>query len=87
MKININLEINLNLWIARDRGGDVVMFSKKPKRNNEYDFWDGDIAMDIVVKDTYSSLSYVFPNIADYFDFSLMSWEDEPKQLKDIIKK
>ena len=78
--MKINLEINLDLWVARDRGGDVIIFGSKP-----YGWWVGD---KIMMEDIYtSSLSYLFPNIENYLDFSSVRWGDEPKQLKDIIKK
>ena len=80
MENSINLEINLDLWVARDRGGDVLIFGSKPDVG-----WVGD---KIMMEDIYtSSLSYLFPNIENYLDFSSVRWGDEPKQLKDIIKK
>lgn len=85
MDNSINLKINLDLWVARDRGGDVIIFGSKPRRDDKYGWWDGD---KIMMEDIYtSSLSYLFPNIENYLDFSSVRWEDEPKQLKDIIKK
>ena len=83
--MKINLKINLDLWVARDRGGDAIIFGSKPRRDDRYGWWDGD---KIMMEDIYtSSLIYLFPNIENYLDFSSVRWEDEPKQLKDIIKK
>lgn len=81
MKITVN--VNLDLWVARDRYGNVFMFESKPKRHFSTDFWISDEdTEDIYV----NSLIRLFPDIENHFDFTLLRWEDEPKQLKDIVK-
>ena len=86
--MKISVELNLDLWIARDSEENVVIFDNKPSKHPLYNFWvrdsDGGEIEDIYI----SKLICLFPNLEDYFDFSKVQWkDDEPKQLKDILIK
>lgn len=87
--MKINLEINLDLWVARDRDNKLYIYKHKPRKQggnwvscNCYTMGYGVEYLDI---NTYE---FVIPNIARYVDFSKVQWEDKkPKQLKDILIK
>lgn len=89
MENSISAKINLNLWVARDRDGKLYIYKHKPKRGYKF-YWavydERSLHFESGCIDIESS-EILFPNIKDYFDFSLVFWEDsEPKQLKDILK-
>lgn len=86
--MKINLEINLDLWIAREEDGTLYIFKNKPKKcisfwaiDSDYDYNGyGYAGMDI--------FQVAFPNLEEYFDFSQVQWEDsEPKRLRKILRK
>ena len=83
--MEINLEINLDLWIAKDKYGGIVIFNNKPKRSPTFSFWHNEEGAEEVFN-AYCIIR-MFPNIENYLDFSLVRWEDGPKQLKDILIK
>lgn len=90
MKNSISAKINLNLWVARDKYCKLYIYKHKPIKHIELGFWtvydDRSLHFESKYIDIESS-AILFPNIEDYFDFSLVLWEDdEPKQLKDILK-
>ena len=83
--MEITIKVNLDLWVAKDRYGNVFVFESKPKRHLLADFWirDEEDTEDVYV----NSLIRFFPDIENHFDFTLLRWEDEPKQLKDICRR
>lgn len=87
--MKISIELNLDLWVARDKDGKLYIYKHKPKRGYKF-YWtvydDRSLHFESECIDIESS-EILFPNIGDYFDFSSMRWEDEPKQLKDILIK
>lgn len=87
--MKISIELNLDLWVARDKDGKLYIYKHKPKRGYKF-YWavydDRSLHFESEYIDIESS-KILFPNIEDYFDFSSMRWEDEPKQLKDILIK
>ena len=87
--MKINLEINLDLWVARDRDGKLYIYKHKPKRGYKF-YWtvydDRSLHFESECIDL-ENYQFIIPNIEDYFDFSQVKWEDdEPKQLKNILK-
>ena len=83
-----NFELNLNLWIARDRNGYLYLYKEKPIKGRPYGdslvMWYSNAcsAMPLQLLLTF------IPNAENYFDFSQVKYEDnEPKQLKDILNK
>ena len=67
------------MWIARDKDGELTLFSNKPHRctsigkDNEY--WD------IVLVNKYTSAMILNSNM-----FPNLTWEDEPIEVELIIK-
>ena len=88
MEISISAKINLNLWAARDNDGKLYIYKHKPKRGYKFYWTVYDDCSLHFESECIDSLEILFPNIEDYFDFSQVTWEDEePKQLKDIMRK
>jgi hypothetical protein len=92
--MKINLEINLDLWVARDVDDKLFIYKHKPKKHAElgveFGVWGGyddhfcAFGLECIDLEAYQ---FIIPNIEDYFDFSQVQWEDsEPKQLKDIVR-
>ena len=82
--MEITIKVNLDLWVAKDRYGNVFVFERKPKRHFSTGFW----IRDEDTEDVYVNiLIRLFPDIENHFDFTLLRWKDEPKQLKDIVRK
>lgn len=86
----INLEINLDLWVARDKYGKLYIYKHKPKRGYNF-YWtvydDRSLHFEAECIDIESS-EILIPHMADYFDFSQVQWEDsEPKRLRKILRK
>ena len=84
--MEITIKVNLDWWIARDEDGDLSLYENEPVKSYRKGFWvptEGE---------HYNFFAYDFPGFltsALYrnFDFSKVQWEDdEPKQLKDIIR-
>ena len=87
--MKISIELNLDLWVARDKDGKLYIYKHKPQRGYKFylTVYDGrSLHFESEYIDIESS-EILFPNIENYLDFSSVRWEDEPKQLKDIIKK
>lgn len=89
--MKINLEINLDLWVARDVDDKLFIYKHKPIKHIELGYWGAyddcycAFGREYIDLETYQ---FIIPNIEDYFDFSQVQWEDsEPKQLKDIVRK
>ena len=81
-----NNELNLNLWISRDRYGNLYLYKEKPSKRKLYrdseEIWYATGCSGM----PFQLLLTFFPNVEKYFDFSEVNWEDnEAKQLKDII--
>ena len=86
-----NLEINLDLWVVKDEDDELFIYKNKPRKYIKLGFWDAyddcycAFGREYIDLETYQ---FIIPNIEDYFDFSQVTWEDEePKQLKDIMRK
>lgn len=58
----------MRLWLARDKGGDLRLFIKKPKRVEHIGMFDIDRGND-----------YVF---LDETEFSEVTWENSPKEVE-----
>lgn len=85
--MEITIKVNLDWWIARDEDGDLSLYENEPVKSLEMGFWApvGGKHYNFFVYDFLGSLtSALYKN----FDFSKVAWEDdEPKQLKDIVRK
>lgn len=87
--MKISVDLNLDLWVARDKDGELYVYKDKPKKiTNIWDAYNdcflrfGSEYIDI------ESLEILIPHMADYFDFSQVQWEDrKPKQLRDILRR
>lgn len=86
--MEINVKLNLDLWVARDEEGELYIYKHKPKK--DLDFWSvyndcfGEFGSEYT---NIESLEILIPHMADYFDFSKVQWKDKkPKQLKDIVR-
>ena len=84
--MEITIKVNLDWWIARDEDGDLSLYENEPVKSYRKGFW-------VPTKgESYNFFAYDFLGILTYalyrnFDFSKVHWEDdEPKQLKDILK-
>lgn len=84
MKITVN--INLEWWIARDEDGDLSLYENEPVKSYRKGFWfpTTGASYDLFA---YDFLGILTSALHRNFDFSKVAWEDdEPKQLKDILK-
>ena len=93
MKIDIN-ELNLNLWIVRNKNKNLYLFYDRPFKElhegNEIMWCSNNYCGDYCANYYGISLQFLLiicPDGEKYFDFSLVHWEDnQPKQLKDILR-
>lgn len=64
-------------WIARDRDGDVAIFSSKPIRSNFLGKWgrncEDELGVDLMKQGVFSNL------------FAWIQWEDEPWYIPDLL--
>ena len=84
--MKISVDLNLDLWVARDSDGKLYVYKNKPKKGKiSWLLQNGNFS---VYEDyaNITTLEVLIPHMADYFDFSQVQWEDEPKQLKDILR-
>lgn len=61
----------INGWVARDKNGDLYMYTCKPERNSNLGYWDGNVP-DITPSND------LFPDL---------TWESEPEEIEIIIKR
>lgn len=64
------------MWIARDKNGELGLFSHKPHR-----WWDNK-SWDVVPTDEFTDYMALNPNM-----FPNLTWEDEPIEVEIVVKR
>lgn len=67
------------MWVARDKDGDLNLFSHKPHRCTDVG-WDNE-SWDVVSEDNLIDFMLINPNM-----FPDLTWEDEPIEVELVVK-
>ena len=61
-----------DFWCAANKGGSLMIFTEKPKRNSKLGVWEGNVYIN----------SWVYDTILDMLVQSGFSWSNEPQFLQ-----
>lgn len=67
------------MWVARDKDGQLTLFSEKPNRCTEAG-WNNE-SWDIVSIDEFTDTMILNSNM-----FSDLTWDDEPVEVELVVK-
>lgn len=67
------------MWIARDKDGDLTLFSSKPHRCTDVG-WNNE-SWDVSSMDDFTDVMILDPNM-----FPDLTWEDEPIEVELVTK-